>query len=188
MQLAALQVLGTLDSPIGEVAAADARSVRPLKGPLVVLTELRRVLEAKLARPVSPKKEVWLLDTGPWWRLFRDHRGLDEAKVAILEAAWRLPLPLFLLPEKPLAQELEPFLRREATAWQIDRSKSAEAFYSTEPASGLGNWQLYAAKRPLTAPVPNKRIPRRHGLVYSSSGADFHPVSGLISACSCRAL
>jgi hypothetical protein len=112
-------------------------------------------LEAKLARPVSPKKEVWLLDTGPWWRLFRDHRGLDEAKVAILEAAWRLPLPLFLLPEKPLAQELEPFLRREATAWQIDRSKSAEAFYSTEPASGLGNWQLYAAKRPLTAPVPN---------------------------------
>ena len=44
---------------------------------------------------------------------------------------------------------------RQALAWRIDKTKSAEAFYQTEPASRLGNWQLYAAEKALTVATPD---------------------------------
>ena len=116
----------------------------------MLLTEVRRALETGLARRESQGKDVWLLDTGPWWRLFRDFRRLEATKVAVLAAAWRLPWPLFLLPEEPLEPELAAFLSPDGAAWRVDKTKSAEAFYQTEPASSLGNWQLYAAEQALT--------------------------------------
>lgn len=120
-----------------------------------MLTELRQVLESGSARRVSARKDVWLLNTGPWWHLLRDFRRLHATKSALLAAAWRLPCPLFLLPEEPLNPDLAPFVSPEGTAWRIDRNKTAAAFYETEPASGLGNWQLYAADKVLTARLPD---------------------------------
>lgn len=117
--------------------------------------EIRAVLNASPARRRAPGVDVWLLDQGPWWRWFRAHAGLERTKLSLLQAAWRLPLPLFLLPEEPVDPALTPFLARDAPAWRIDRTRSAESFYRTEPASGLGNWQLYAAAKPVGVPCPD---------------------------------
>ncbi len=119
------------------------------------LSDVQHILSAGPARRRSAGKDVWLLDTGPWWRLFRDYQGLSRTKESLLQAAWRLPFPLFLVLEEPVSEDLVPFLHREASAWRVDKSRSPKDFYSTEPASGLGNWLLYAAAQPLDAPPPD---------------------------------
>lgn len=119
------------------------------------LAAIQSILDAGPARRVEPGSDVWLLDTGPWWRLFTAFDEREAAKLKILEAAWQLPSPLFLLPPEPLEKELEPFVLRDAPAWRLDRTRTAAAFYRTEPASGLGNWQLYAASRPVAIPHPD---------------------------------
>lgn len=121
----------------------------------MLLTEVRQVLDSGLARRRSPGKEVWPLDSGPWWRLFKDFRRLQATKLDLLAAVWRLPLPLFLAPEEPFEPELGPFLSRDGAAWRVDKTKTAEAFHQIEPASGLGNWQLYAAETALTVALPD---------------------------------
>jgi hypothetical protein len=107
----------------------------------VPVLEIRQILETSSARRAGAD-EVWFLDSAP-------------TKQRIIEAAWRLPVALYLVPERPVADELVPFLQSEGNAWRIDKTRTAEAFYATEPASGLGNWQLYAAAQPVTRPVPN---------------------------------
>lgn len=156
------------------------------------LSEIRTILEVSPAHRVEPDSDVWLLDTGPWWRLFTGHEALESAKKRILDAAWRIPSPLFLLPPEPLEDDLAPFVTREGPAWRLNRARSAQDFYETEPASGLGNWQLYAADRALQLPnpdtfrtkpeailqfmrahcvtLPNRRVSRRHGLVRGDPG------------------
>ena len=64
-------------------------------------------------------------------------------------------MPLFFLPERPLASELTPFLEEAGNAWRINRSRPASQFYGTQAASGVGNWRLYAAERPVTAVPPD---------------------------------
>jgi hypothetical protein len=121
----------------------------------MLLTEVRQALETGLARRASGGQDVWFLDTGPWWHLFRDFQRLEVTKLDVLRATWRLPKPLFLVPQEPLEPELAEFLNRDGTAWRVDKTKGAGAFYRTEPASGLGNWQMYAAERPLTVSLPD---------------------------------
>ena len=122
---------------------------------MMSLADIRKILEAGPARRVEPDKDVWLLDAGPWWRLFTAHDALETAKLHILAAAWQLPSPLFLLPEEPLDEELAAFLVRDGPAWRLDRTRTPASFYQTEPASGLGNWRLYAADKPVTLPTPD---------------------------------
>ena len=117
------------------------------------LSEIRAILEAGPARRVQTGLDVWLLDIGPWWRLFTADDALERAKERLLEAAWKLPSPLFLLPPEPLEKEIAPFVTRDAPAWRLNRARTAQEFYRTEPASVLGNWQLYAADHAL--PIPN---------------------------------
>ena len=99
--------------------------------------------------------DVWLLDTGPWWRLFTAHKALESAKKRVLDAAWRLSSPLFFMPPEPLDDDLEPFVTRDGPAWRLNRTRSAQEFYETEPAAGLGNWLLYAADSALQLPSPD---------------------------------
>jgi hypothetical protein len=115
------------------------------------LSEIQEILEGSPARRRTAGKDVWLLDTGPWWRFFSNFQRLESTKESLLEAAWRLPCDLFFVPEEPLNKELVPFLQHDGTAWRIDKRRSSKEFYGTEPASGLGNWQLYAAMKPLAS-------------------------------------
>ncbi len=119
------------------------------------LLEIRTILAASPARRMAPVSDVWLLDTGPWWRLFTAPAALDSAKQRILSAAWRIPSPLFLVLPEPLQDALVPFVTRDGPAWRLNRLRSAREFYETEPASGLGNWQLYAADEALRMATPN---------------------------------
>jgi len=93
---------------------------------------------------------VWRIDYGPLWKFFSES-GVERTKAAVLEAAWQLPAPLFFAPENPIDDDLKPFVRSEGSAWRIDKTRSAAAFYAIEPASGIGNWQLYAADQPVEA-------------------------------------
>ena len=118
------------------------------------LSDMRGILEESTARRRTPGTDVWLLGQGPWWR-FLHARDLDKTKQSLLNAAWRVPIHLFLVPEEPLDSELAPLVTKEAQAWRIDRARSAEDFYRTEPARRLGNWMLYAARSPAAVPLPN---------------------------------
>lgn len=119
------------------------------------LAEICAILEASPARRREPSLDVWRLNTGPWWRLFTAYQALEETKARLLTAAWRLPLPLFLVPEEPLAEEWAPFLTPDPPVWRIDRTRTPDSFHRTEPASTLGNWQLYAAPHPVGVPGPD---------------------------------
>ena len=129
------------------------------------LADIRTILDAGPAHRVEPGKDVWLLDTGPWWRLFTAYDALEAAKLQILEAAWRLPSPLFLLPPEPIDEEFAPFVTRDAPAWRLDRTRTADSFYEAEPTSTLGNWQLYAAARPVPIPNPNTFRTKPHAIL-----------------------
>lgn len=119
------------------------------------LPEIRTILGASPARRAAPASDVWFLDTGPWWRLFTAHAAFESTKQQILDAAWRVPSPLFLVTAEPLEDDLAPFLTRDGPAWRLNRLRSAREFYETEPASGVGNWQLYAADQALRMATPD---------------------------------
>jgi hypothetical protein len=120
------------------------------------LNDIREILNQSSARRPAPGFDVWLLEThpGPWWKL-RSSPNIEPIKLAILNAAWQLPRELYLNPEVPLDSELRPFLLDDGPPWRVDKTKSAERFYATEPASGLGNWQLYAGAKYVTDGIPN---------------------------------
>lgn len=118
------------------------------------LSDMRRILEESPARRRMAGMDVWLLGQGPWWR-FLGAGDLDRTKQSILSAAWQVPIHLFLVPEEPVDSELAPLVTKESHSWRIDRARSAEDFYRTEPARKLGNWMLYAAQTPAGAPLPN---------------------------------
>jgi hypothetical protein len=121
---------------------------------MMSLAEIRQILETSSAQR-SGATDVWFLDFGPWWQFFTDTRSVESTKKRLLEAAWRLPMPLFFAPERPLADEFVPFVQSQGNAWRIDKNRTAEEFYGTEPVSGMGNWQMYAAAQPLTRRTPN---------------------------------
>jgi hypothetical protein len=123
-----------------------------------MLADLRRILESGSARRRSPGADLWIVDAGPWWRLFRDRGRLDRTEIDILSAVWRLPTPLYLFPgEEILDPELAPFVRAEGSAWRIETGSSPSGFRATEIGSTLGNWVIYSAEQPLpeTAAVPD---------------------------------
>ena len=109
----------------------------------MLLSEIRRILEDGPARRRAAGKDVWFLNIGPWWRFFTDFRGLERTKAQVLAATWQLPSNLFLVPEEPLNPELASLVDPDGGAWRVNKTRTAEEFYRTEPASGLGNWQLY---------------------------------------------
>ncbi|HEY7055762.1 MAG TPA: hypothetical protein VH458_04515 [Vicinamibacterales bacterium] len=121
-----------------------------------MLVELRRILEEGPARRRVAGKDVWLIDSGFWWRRFRDRARIKDLEVAILSAAWRLASPLYLIPaEQPPDPEFERFVRSDGPAWRIETATSPAAFYENEATSRFGNWCLYAAARPLQVPFPD---------------------------------
>jgi len=118
------------------------------------LDVIRAALAGSPARRVKAGVDVWDLSVGPWWKLFTDYEGLERAKRRILEAAWGLSCPLFLVPPEPVAADLEPFLvRDESGAWRVRRDRPADDFYRTELEDG--NWILYAAPQPASRPLPS---------------------------------
>jgi hypothetical protein len=118
------------------------------------LDGIRGILCDGPARRVRDGLDVWDLGVGPWWKLFTDFRRLDSTKKRILEAAWALPSPLYLVPPEPVPARLAPFLVREAPgAWRVKRDGSAAELHGTE--LDEGNWVLYAAPRPARQPIPN---------------------------------
>lgn len=114
------------------------------------LAAIRAALESGPSRRAKGDLDVWLLDTGPWWRFFNDFAGLNNTKVAILEAIWSLPHPVFVHFAEPFDSELQPFLKQERGAWVLDKSRTAESFFRTEPVSVIGNWQMYVAPAPVS--------------------------------------
>jgi hypothetical protein len=130
------------------------------------LTELRAILHAGTSRRARAGLDVWLLDTGPWWRLFRDFAGLERTKSALLAAVWRLPEPVFMNPSIPLDNALVPFVEQMADGWRLNRSRSAEEFRRTEPVSVFGNWQLYVSPQPVAAHIDALRTPAEEVLGF----------------------
>jgi hypothetical protein len=124
---------------------------------------IRELLVSSSAHQVEQGIAVWDLGTGPWWKLFTDFQGLERLKEGLLAAAWALPTPLFFVPPtQELATELEPFLlRHDSGAWQVNRRRSPEDFYSVE--LDEGNWVIYSAVEPVLAQMPNtfKTAPRQ---------------------------
>jgi len=136
---------------------------------------IRALLAGSPAWRISQNADVWDLNTGPWWKLFTDHEGLDRAKRGLLAAAWGLPGPLYFVPPfEPLAPELGPFLQRtDSGAWMVNRQRSPEEFYGVE--LNEGNWVLYSAEQPVRGKIPNtfKTKPealtafmRQHGITF----------------------
>jgi hypothetical protein len=116
---------------------------------------IRETLESSPARRVEPGLDVWDLDTGPWWKLFTDWKGLERAKQAILAAVWDTPDSLFFMPPMPeMAAGLKPFLiAADSGAWLINRQRSSQEFYGVD--LNEGNWMLYAAAQRCTVRLPN---------------------------------
>ena len=79
-------------------------------------------------------------------------------------------MPLFFLTERPLDAELSPYLEEAGNAWLINRSRPASQFYGTQAVSGLGNWRLYAAERPVTAVPPDAFRSTSHQLLEYLKG------------------
>jgi hypothetical protein len=121
----------------------------------LITAPIRRILENSGARRAAGDGDLWFLEIGPWWKLFLDLKGMEQTKEAILSAAWQLPMPLYFLPERPLDPDLMPFVEAVGDAWRINRARPATQFYGTEPASGMGNWHLYAAEKPVTDVPPD---------------------------------
>ena len=130
------------------------------------LAELRAILQSGTSRRARSNLDVWLLDTGPWWRLFRDSAGLERTKAALLAAIWRLPEPVFMNPSIPLDHEVAPFVEPMAGGWRLNRSRSAEEFHRTEPVSVFGNWQLYVSPQPVAAHIDALRAPAEEVLEF----------------------
>ena len=114
------------------------------------LLEIAATLDGSRAQRPDAALQVWRLEYGPLWKLLSDS-DVARTKAAVLEAAWQLPSPLFFAPGNPLEDDLQPFVRPDGRAWRIDKTRTAAEFYATEPASTMGNWQLYAADRPVEA-------------------------------------
>lgn len=122
----------------------------------MIASDIRRILDASPARRsvVDGDGDLWIIETSPWWRLFFDWTGLEQTKLAILNAAWRSPVPLYLAPEPPIDPDLSPFVEEDGDAWRINTARPASQFYGSVPV-GLGNWRLYAAPRAVTLPPPD---------------------------------
>ena len=114
------------------------------------LSSIASTLDGSGAQRPDPALQVWRLDYGPLLKFFRDSE-VARTKASLLEAAWQLSSPLFFAPGKSLDEDLQPFVQPDGRAWKIDKSRTASDFYATEPASGVGNWQIYAADRPVEA-------------------------------------
>ena len=114
------------------------------------LSAIASTLDASRAQRPDPGLHVWRLEYGPLLKLLRDSE-VARSKASLLDAAWQLPGPLFFAPGNPIEEDLQPFVQPDGRAWRIDKSRTASDFYATEPASRLGNWQLYAAERPVEA-------------------------------------
>jgi hypothetical protein len=121
------------------------------------LHDIRDILDASSARRRDAGVDVWVLERHPvpWWQFTKSPPDVETTKVSLLRAVWKLPLPLFFVPETSIEEDLVPFIDGDAPPWRLNRSRTAEEFYRTEPASGLGNWRLYAAEAAVTAAIPN---------------------------------
>lgn len=91
---------------------------------------------------------------------------MEKTKAALLAAIWRLPEPVFMNPSIPLDNELAPFVEQLAGGWRLNRSRSAEEFYRTEPVSVFGNWQLYVSPQPVVAHIDALRAPVEEVLAF----------------------
>lgn len=114
------------------------------------LSAIASILDDGRAQRPDAGLRVWRLEYGPLLKLLRDAE-VARTKTLLLEAAWEWPGPLFFAPGNPLEEDVRPFVQPDGRAWRVDKRRTASDFYATDSASRLGNWQLYAAERPVEA-------------------------------------